>query len=86
MVHRVKVAAVGVRLVTSRWPSLVKPAMWISTVGCPWGAPVPGHARLTLTAARSLDASLSGTGSIVYGGDPSNVSTRVTGTGTITSR
>jgi hypothetical protein len=49
-------------------------------------ATLSGSGRMTLTAARSLDASLSGAGSIVYGGDPSNVSTRVTGTGTITSR
>ncbi len=48
-------------------------------------AVLAGSGRLTLTAARSLEASLSGTGSIVYRGNPSNVSTDVTGSGTITS-
>jgi len=49
-------------------------------------AALPGSGRMTLTATRSLGASLSGTGSIVYGGSPSNVSTNVPGSGTITSR
>ena len=49
-------------------------------------AVVSGSGRMALTVQGSLQASLSGAGSIVYGGSPANVSTRVTGTGTITSR
>ena len=49
-------------------------------------AELPGSGRMTLTATGSLQASLSGTGTILYGGSPSNVSTNVTGAGTITSR
>jgi hypothetical protein len=37
-------------------------------------------------ATGSLDASLPGTGVIVYAGDPSNVTRNVTGTGAITKR
>lgn len=48
-------------------------------------AVVSGSGRLTINVARSLEASLSGTGSIVYRGSPTNVSSRVTGSGTITS-
>jgi hypothetical protein len=49
-------------------------------------AVVSGSGRMAITVAASLQAALSGAGSIVYGGSPTNVSTRVTGTGTITSR
>ena len=48
-------------------------------------AVVSGSGRLTINVARSLEASLSGAGSIVYRGNPTNVSSRVTGSGTITS-
>jgi hypothetical protein len=49
-------------------------------------AALSGSGRMTLTVTGSLQAALSGKGSIVYGGSPGNVSTRVTGNGTITSR
>jgi hypothetical protein len=35
-------------------------------------------------ATRSLDASVSGTGVIVYGGNPGDVTQNITGTGAIT--
>jgi hypothetical protein len=47
---------------------------------------VSGSGRMGINVARSLKATLSGTGSIVYRGNPANVSTEVTGSGTITSR
>ena len=47
-------------------------------------AVVDGAGRIDLTATRALDASVPGTGAIVYGGDPAHVTTRITGTGAIT--
>ncbi len=44
-----------------------------------------GSGRLAVNVTRSLQASLSGTGSIVYGGSPADVKSEVTGSGTITS-
>jgi hypothetical protein len=44
-----------------------------------------GSGRITLTATKSLNASVPGSGSIVYGGSPSAVTKSVTGRGTITS-
>jgi Putative auto-transporter adhesin, head GIN domain len=49
-------------------------------------ASVLGSGRLQVDATRSLDASLSGSGAIFYGGDPTRVSQRVTGTGAIVRR
>jgi hypothetical protein len=43
-----------------------------------------GSGRIVVTATDRLDASVSGTGSILYGGDPPHVVKRVTGTGAIT--
>ena len=49
-------------------------------------ARVSGSGRIAVTALRSLDASLPGTGTIVFGGNPRDVTKDVTGQGTITSR
>ncbi len=49
-------------------------------------AVVAGSGRIDVTATRSLDASIPGTGAIAYGGDPANVATNVSGTGAITRR
>ena len=38
---------------------------------------------ITLTATRSLTARVSGSGTILYGGNPAHVTPTVTGTGTI---
>lgn len=38
------------------------------------------------TATESLDASVPGSGAIVYGGDPNDVTKTVTGSGAITPR
>jgi hypothetical protein len=47
-------------------------------------AVVSGSGQLRVHAARSLDANVSGAGQIVYTGDPSTVTSKVTGTGTVT--
>jgi hypothetical protein len=47
-------------------------------------AAVSGDGSVTLTATRSLRASISGSGTILYGGHPTRVSKTVTGSGTIT--
>jgi hypothetical protein len=49
-------------------------------------ATLSGSGRLQVHATGSLDASLPGTGVIVYAGDPGNVTRNVTGTGAITKR
>ncbi len=49
-------------------------------------AVVSGSGRIDLTATRSLDASIPGTGAITYGGDPARVTSNVAGTGAITRR
>lgn len=49
-------------------------------------AALDGSGRIALTATTSLDASLPGTGTILYGGNPADVTKNVTGEGTITSR
>lgn len=49
-------------------------------------AVVSGSGRILVTAVRTLDASVPGTGAIVYGGDPKLLTTSVTGTGAITRR
>jgi putative autotransporter adhesin-like protein len=46
-------------------------------------ARLEGAGRLTVSASRSLDASVAGTGVIGYTGNPSRVTTNVTGTGAI---
>ena len=43
-----------------------------------------GDGTIMLTATRRLGARLSGTGTILFGGDPAHVTQRVTGTGAIT--
>jgi hypothetical protein len=48
-------------------------------------AGIGGSGTILLYASRSLDATITGTGSIVCAGSPSEVARRVTGTGTITS-
>jgi hypothetical protein len=45
---------------------------------------VSGSGSLFVTATRSLDASVSGSGAILYSGDPQDVTKSVTGTGVIT--
>ena len=45
---------------------------------------VPGTGRLLVNASHSLDATVSGVGSIVYSGSPAEVTKDVTGTGSIT--
>src|SRR5512132_682812 len=47
-------------------------------------AVVSGSGSIFITAARSLDASISGAGAILYGGNPQDVTKSVTGTGAIT--
>ena len=47
-------------------------------------ATVSGTGRLLVNASRSLDATVSGVGSIVYTGSPSELTKNVTGTGAIT--
>jgi len=47
-------------------------------------AVVTGSGLIQVTATTSLDAAVPGTGTIIYTGNPSQVSTSVTGTGTVT--
>jgi hypothetical protein len=47
-------------------------------------AVVSGSGQIIVTATESLEASVPGTGSIVYGGNPSDVTSSVTGTGAVT--
>jgi len=47
-------------------------------------AVVSGSGSIFVTATKSLDAAVPGTGAIVYGGNPKEVSKSVTGTGAIT--
>jgi hypothetical protein len=47
-------------------------------------AVVSGSGRIVVTATTSLDASVPGSGVIVYGGDPSALTTSVTGSGAVT--
>ena len=47
-------------------------------------ASVPGTGRLLVNASHSLDATVSGVGSILYTGNPTDVTKNVTGTGSIT--
>lgn len=49
-------------------------------------AVISGNGSLMLTATRRLDASVSGSGTIVYSGDPAHVTRTVTGAGTIIAR
>jgi Putative auto-transporter adhesin, head GIN domain len=49
-------------------------------------ADLPGSGRILVQATRSLDAGVSGSGSIVYTGNPPHVTTSVTGSGAITPR
>jgi Putative auto-transporter adhesin, head GIN domain len=42
-----------------------------------------GTGKITVTATRTLDASVAGTGSILYFGSPARVKTNVTGTGAV---
>jgi Putative auto-transporter adhesin, head GIN domain len=46
-------------------------------------AALSGHGTITLTAMDSLNATVSGNGAIVYGGNPTQVTKVVTGSGTI---
>jgi hypothetical protein len=46
-------------------------------------ARLSGSGRILVQATRSLDASVPGTGTIVYIGDPAHVRTSVTGTGVV---
>jgi hypothetical protein len=46
-------------------------------------AVVSGSGRVAVTATGALDAAVSGTGAVVYGGHPARVTTRVTGTGAV---
>jgi hypothetical protein len=48
-------------------------------------AALSGDGTIMLTATRSLDAEISGNGTILYGGNPSRVTQRVTGNGAITA-
>jgi hypothetical protein len=45
---------------------------------------VSGSGSILITATKSLDASVSGSGAILYAGDPQDVTKSVTGTGAIT--
>jgi putative autotransporter adhesin-like protein len=45
---------------------------------------VSGSGRILVTATRSLDASVPGNGAIVYSGNPAQVTTSITGNGTVT--
>ena len=47
-------------------------------------AVVSGSGQIIVTATQSLDASVPGHGSVVYGGNPSDVTKSVTGSGAIT--
>jgi hypothetical protein len=47
-------------------------------------AALGGDGTIMLTATRSLTARISGTGTILYGGNPPHVTQTVTGTGTVT--
>jgi hypothetical protein len=47
-------------------------------------AVVSGSGEIVVTATSSLDASIPGSGSIMYGGNPTNVTKSVTGSGEIT--
>jgi Putative auto-transporter adhesin, head GIN domain len=47
---------------------------------------VSGSGRADVTATKSLDAAVSGTGAILYGGHPAGLTTSVTGVGAITAR
>jgi hypothetical protein len=47
-------------------------------------AVVSGSGEIVVTATSSLDASIRGSGSIVYGGNPTKVTKSVTGSGEIT--
>jgi len=49
-------------------------------------AVITGSGRIDVTATKGLDASIPGTGAIVYGGGPERVTTSVSGTGAITRR
>jgi hypothetical protein len=44
---------------------------------------VTGSGRIVVTATRSLDASIPGSGTIVYLGHPAHVTTTVTGSGAV---
>jgi hypothetical protein len=46
-------------------------------------AVVTGSGRITVTATKSLDASVPGSGAIFYGGDPPQVTTSITGSGAV---
>ena len=46
-------------------------------------AVLSGSGRIVVTATKSLDATVSGSGAIFYGGDPSQVTTSVTGSGVV---
>lgn len=48
-------------------------------------AVVSGSGRIVLNATHSLDASVPGSGAVVYSGDPVHVTTSVTGAGTVTA-
>ena len=48
-------------------------------------AEVSGSGRIVLTATKSLDASVSGSGAIMYGGSPQEVTKSITGSGAIVS-
>lgn len=47
---------------------------------------VAGTGRIAVTATRSLEASVTGTGEIAYGGNPRQITRSVTGTGAIVPR
>jgi hypothetical protein len=47
-------------------------------------AVVGGSGSIFVTATRTLDASVTGSGAILYTGDPENVARSVTGSGAIT--
>ena len=47
-------------------------------------AVVTGSGLIQVIATTSLDASVPGTGAIIYSGNPPQVTTSVTGTGTVT--
>ena len=46
-------------------------------------AVLSGSGRIVVTATKTLDATVSGSGAIFYGGDPSQVTTSVTGSGVV---
>lgn len=48
-------------------------------------AGLSGNGTITLTATDRLDASVSGSGTILYGGNPAHLTTAVTGSGAITA-